>query len=259
MQKKGLKRGLLNSYQIAAVTVIRNSRIKKKITQLELAKSVGISQSYMASIENYLLFPAEQTLDKLFQVLEIKNIDNIKPKKSRIDKLPLSNTLIHDKIEAELLNRNPKKFFCLSDNVSKFINKFPDYLYYSYIFNDDSLYPLIKKDNIIIIQYLGLELNKIGHSLLNDSLIICYNENKNEFVISRLNLNSEVPAIFFIQPVNPDDYYYEIKESSYSRFKIDPETKKIYDLKKDKGQWIIAGIIIFIVDEKQVGDIVYLS
>lgn len=51
--------------------VIRDSRTKKKLTQLQVAQGVGISRNYLSDVENGRYTPSLATLSKIITFLEI--------------------------------------------------------------------------------------------------------------------------------------------------------------------------------------------
>ena len=51
---------------------IRELRIKKNLTQAELAEKVGISQQHLSKIESHLIVPKYSTLEKILNVLGYK-------------------------------------------------------------------------------------------------------------------------------------------------------------------------------------------
>lgn len=50
---------------------IKKQRLQKKKTQIEVAKSIGISRSYLSDIENGRYMPSVDTLIKLASYLDI--------------------------------------------------------------------------------------------------------------------------------------------------------------------------------------------
>ncbi|KNF10065.1 putative transcriptional regulator [Gottschalkia purinilytica] len=54
--------------------VIKKRRIEKKLTQLKVSESTGISRNYISEIENGIYMPSVNTLFKLASFLEI-NLD----------------------------------------------------------------------------------------------------------------------------------------------------------------------------------------
>ncbi len=50
---------------------IKKQRLQKKKTQIEVAKSIGISRSYLSDIENGRYMPSVNTLIKLASYLDI--------------------------------------------------------------------------------------------------------------------------------------------------------------------------------------------
>ncbi|WIF95164.1 helix-turn-helix domain-containing protein [Caminicella sporogenes] len=51
--------------------IIRNARIRKKLTQLEVSKNTGISRNYISDIENGRYMPSVETLFLIAKYLEI--------------------------------------------------------------------------------------------------------------------------------------------------------------------------------------------
>ena len=52
--------------------LIKEIRLKKKITQEELSRKSGISESYISELENNLKMPTILTLCKLAEALEVE-------------------------------------------------------------------------------------------------------------------------------------------------------------------------------------------
>lgn len=52
--------------------LIKEIRLKKKITQEELSQKSGISESYISELENNLKMPTILTLCKLAEALEVE-------------------------------------------------------------------------------------------------------------------------------------------------------------------------------------------
>lgn len=55
-------------------TAIKNSRIEKGISQLDLANKMGISRTSLSQIETNLKRPSKTTMEKLAEALELPEI-----------------------------------------------------------------------------------------------------------------------------------------------------------------------------------------
>ncbi len=56
-------------------TQLRQIRLKKGLTQVELAKAAGINSNYYAKIERSDLKPSVDTLEKIIKALKVKSSD----------------------------------------------------------------------------------------------------------------------------------------------------------------------------------------
>ena len=54
---------------------LKKARLKKELTQVEVAQKVGIHPNYYAKIERGEIHPALDTLEKIFKVLGVKSSD----------------------------------------------------------------------------------------------------------------------------------------------------------------------------------------
>ncbi|MHB1546565.1 MAG: helix-turn-helix domain-containing protein [bacterium] len=252
---------LLSTYQIGVIKNIRKTRKELGITQKSLAGKVGLSQSYIAAIENFEQFPSDESLKKMLAILNINYLEIPKIESRNIDKIPLSDNLILDKRDAILLNNNMKKTIPLSDNIKIIINDndTPDKLYYGYYIEDDSLNPEIKKNDLVIIEFMEIDVNDKYNNLksLNTTYFVAVNESGTEAVIRKLatpkfkvNYTEAYPLV--LRSVSPDYYSYELYASGgYTKFKIDINNKNPYDIQKyDREKWYIKGTLLFAIEEK---------
>ncbi len=250
---------LLSHRQIDIIKNIREKRKELGITQKELGEKVKLSQSYIATIENFEQFPSDESLKKILEILNIKYLGLPKITSRNIDKIPLSDNLIFNKNDAIILNNNMKNTVILSKRIKTTItnNDTPDKLYYAYYLKDDSLYPEIKKDDLVIVEFQEVDVYEKYDNLKSvNSYVVAVNDTETELVIRRLtspkfkvNYSEVYPLV--LHSINPDYYSYELyKGGGYSKFKIDINTKKPYDIQADNDKWHIKGLVLFAIEEK---------
>lgn len=58
--------------------IIREERLKKRLTQKELSRLSGISQSHISDIENDVKSPTIRTIEKIASALKINPLDLLK-------------------------------------------------------------------------------------------------------------------------------------------------------------------------------------
>ena len=106
---------LLNSRQIDIIKNIRQKRKELGITQKSLAEKTKLSQSYIATIENFEQFPSDESLKKILETLNISYFELPQRVSRNIDRIPLSDKLILDNNEVIVLNNNMKKTVPISE------------------------------------------------------------------------------------------------------------------------------------------------
>ncbi|MCL4546148.1 MAG: helix-turn-helix transcriptional regulator [Deltaproteobacteria bacterium] len=242
---------LLNSRQIDIIKNIRQKRKELGITQKSLAEKTKLSQSYIATIENFEQFPSDESLKKILETLNISYFELPQRVSRNIDRIPLSDKLILDNNEVIVLNNNMKKTVPISDNIKDFINNIGAYnaLYYAYYVQDDSLDPIIKKGNLVIIEYREIEISKEYNEFkCANKFVVATNDSRTEVIIRKLSDTNP----FVLYSINPDYYSYDLKiPDGYWKFKINPENKRLYDISKyDNEKWYIKGILLFAIEEK---------
>ena len=242
---------LLNSIQIDIIKNIRQKRKELGITQKSLAEKTKLSQSYIATIENFEQFPSDESLKNILATLDIKYLELPKRENRNIDRIPLADNLILDSNEVIVLNNNMKKAVPLSDRVKDFINDFGahDALYYAYYIQDDSLYPIVKKGNLAIIEFKEIEISKKYNEFrYANKFVVATNDSRTEVIVRKLSDTNP----FVLYSINPDYYSYELKiPDGYWKFKINPENKRQYDISiYNDEKWHIKGILLFAIEEK---------
>ena len=159
----------LTQKEIFAIDLIKRSRKNKGISQYQLADKVNISQSLIAQIENGWKKPDEEILNKIFKVLDINlgDLSNLTEDKSLMPIIKLTEYLITDKAELSKLSDSNSLF--ITPKILKKIQENPDIIenIYGYIMPDNSMSPEIKKGDIIIIQYLNIDLYKTPDDGIN--------------------------------------------------------------------------------------------
>jgi transcriptional regulator with XRE-family HTH domain len=242
---------LLSGRQIDIIKNIRQKRKELGITQKSLAEKTKLSQSYIATIENFEQFPSDESLKKILEILNISYLELPKRVSRNIERIPLSDKLILDSSEVIILNNNMKKTVPLLDHIKDVINDFGPQgaLYYAYYINDDSLYPVVKKNDLAIIEFKEIEISrKYDEFKYANRFVVAVNDSETELVIRKLS--DTYP--FVLHSINPDYYSYELHASGgYSRFKIDADNKRPYDIfKYNSEKWRIKGILLYAVEEK---------
>lgn len=58
--------------------IIKEERLKKRLTQKELSRLSGISQSHISDIENDVKSPTIRTIEKIASALKINPLDLLK-------------------------------------------------------------------------------------------------------------------------------------------------------------------------------------
>ena len=77
----------------ASMNYLRDYRVKKLMTQKELAKASGVSQATISLIENQLQQPMELTKQKLARALKISPDKLFPPKESQEHRVESSKTI----------------------------------------------------------------------------------------------------------------------------------------------------------------------
>lgn len=252
---------ILDSRQIETIKVIRDARVKKNITQEQLAKEAGVGQSYIALIENFSQFPAEETLKKILEILGISGGEiPVKLIEETIDSIPVAKKIITDKSGVDALRESTKRLY-LPNEAHKLLNKFRDRIFYAYTIQDNALSPAIRNGSTVIIEsVVGAELDYIT---CNNLFVVAVGPDEQEAVIRKAVVNKDYKERYgkglpFIelQPIDPGHFYYEIYWKGHARYKIDENMKKYEISRVEAGIWKITGIVLFSVEEKKWGDIV---
>ena len=61
----------LESFEVAVANRIKNERIQRRMSQMDLALEAGLSQGYLAMIENHQKIPTITTIFKLARALNM--------------------------------------------------------------------------------------------------------------------------------------------------------------------------------------------
>ncbi len=193
----------LNQSDKDIINYIRQIRIKKGITQKQLAAAAGISLSVIGTSESYKQKYSKSTIKKLFKVLDLEPIGKKelieKVLTPEIDLFPLTTPnrkiklLISDRF---IDNDNDLDFLQYRNKGSVLIDerqfydpfledfKINSQNYYAVVINDDSLIPTAFKGDYLIIRYLG-------------------NFDYSDFLIKEDRKGHQIPKLFIL--VNPDN------------------------------------------------------
>ena len=155
------------------IDYIKQARIKKNITQKQLAEMSGISLSVIGTTETYKQKYSYSTIKKLFKALELeptKEMNAIEkislmeidlfpetPPKYKI-KLPISDRFIDNDKDLDFLQLKNKGNLIIDER--QFFEPFREDFkinsqnYYAIIINDDSLIPTTFNGDYLIIKYL---------------------------------------------------------------------------------------------------------
>lgn len=266
---------LLSEREIELIKKIKISRLSRNMTQVELAKKANLTQAYIAQIEGFERNPSLDTIKKISIALDDQSImDFIQEPANQhkhnkpINKLPIADYMPFYEEEVIRLNAIQEKTVYLPENTYEFINKFKGGLYYSYFMNDDSMHPEIKKGSNVIIQFLKeIDPYKADDFYkFNGSFVVLVKHDCETFIRKAMvphNYKKNSPPILF-HAINPDYYSYEIpkeyidKGYGYSEFKIDEISKKVFDVyikKEEYDKLYVVGVVLFVIEEKKVGDI----
>ena len=77
----------MSDYGEASMNYLRDYRVKKLMTQKELAKASGVSQVTISFIENQLSEPMELTKQKLARALKVASEKLFPPKNRRRERI----------------------------------------------------------------------------------------------------------------------------------------------------------------------------
>lgn len=256
----------LTQKEIFAIDLIKRSRKNKGISQYQLADKVNISQSLIAQIENGWKKPDEEILNKIFKVLDINlgDLSNLTEDKSLMPIIKLTEYLITDKAELSKLSNSNSLF--ITPKILKKIQENPDIIenIYGYIMPDNSMSPEIKKEDIIIIQYLNIDLYKTpDDGIYLDNTILAFIDNKSKEYIRKFNINVEyffdsadgenidTKKVYTLNPLNPKLFAYDIyNDKTYIEFERDPYTGSKINILNKKGEFKVIGKVIAAISEK---------
>ena len=238
----------LTKNEISLIDELKNLRIKKKISQTNLAEKAGVSRVSIADLENHYKKPREQFISKIAAALEYPGsklevfLENTGLNKiifqEKILPIPLSNHIINSKKELDKLNLSSSIFlpYHLIEYISSFQSKF-----YAYIMPDEAMSPVIKKNDVVLIKHSNISFKDMEYKEITDPLFIAaVNAKTGQEVIRRYNENflkyfSDVPKgieeITLLKPENPEYKIIPIKDIS-------------------KTDWKIKGLIIAVISER---------
>ncbi|MCL4496532.1 MAG: helix-turn-helix domain-containing protein [Deltaproteobacteria bacterium] len=242
---------LLTKSEISFIDRLRKIRIEKHITQEELAKKAGVPRVFIAELEKYYKKPKKQYVSKIAAALEYPadKLDYFF-KSAKFDKfifeertapIPLSRDIIKTREEFERLSL--ESYIFLPYKLIDFISYQLQGNFYAYIMPDESMQPLIKKNDIVLIKFIDIDfkdlderINNITAAAVNmktgQEIIRNYNSHVLDKFIDSGRIHENMPDIS-LNPVNP-----EFISISFAIKNNKPRT------------WKIKGLVVAVISEK---------
>lgn len=243
---------------------IKEVRTAKKLTQSDIADRTGLTQPYVALLENLERIPSEDAVQKISEALGDKSIfelykSNYYSSGGRsYDKIVVVDFLPPDKEVLEKYASVQKTTMYLPNKTKELLNKHEQKDFYAFKINDGSMEPLIKNGDYLIIQYLNINVLKIYDydKKLDGSIVAICGDDK-ERHIRKLAINKNK---IYLQAINPDfDSFLIEGNHKYKKFKTNRITKEDYDIAEKAGDWRIIGYVISILTENIIHDVFYFS
>ena len=239
-------RPYLTKSEISLIDKLKKIRIEKKITQEELAVKAGVTRISLAELEKYYKKPKKQYIYKIGAALEYPEtkldifFESAKLDKiimgERITPIPVSRSIVKVQEEFSKLSLNDCVFMPYN-----LIGAFLPYQNnaYAYLMPDDSMRPLIKKKDILIIKFSDVdfkELIEIGDYLT----LALVNSKSGEEIIRNYRYN-------FVKDVSSDRITLEEPDVYLISPNREYDSIGIYFNKNQN--WKIKGLVVSVISE----------
>jgi transcriptional regulator with XRE-family HTH domain len=252
----------------AVFEIIKEIRKDKNISQVELAKKLNTTQSYIAQVESGNRKLSQKSLQKIFKALNVPDDEILSILSDENFKLvKLSEFIIRNKKDLKNLSEHIFLPYRLSYELVfikrelSAIDKEPEF--YAYIMPDDSMSPEINEDDILIIHFLDFDFLSENSYLVLDSnpfVTVVIKENTGIDVVDEesgyirkaalINLTDDFP-ISSLNSINPEHESFIVEsEKKYTKFKRDNTTGKMTGIVDKFGEVQIKGIVVAVIKEK---------
>lgn len=236
----------LTKSEISLIDKLKKTRIEKNITQEELAIKAGVTRVSLAELEKYYKKPKKQYIYKIGAALgypeakleiffESAKLDKI-IMETRITPIPVSKSII--KIQEEFLRLDMNDCAFLPYHLITGFLPYQNNIY-AYLMPDDSMHPVIKKGDILIIKFSNVDFKDLIEK--GDHLTLALiNSKSGKEIIRNYRYN-------FIKDVSSDRLTLEEPDVFLNPLNKEYDSAGIYFGKKN--DWKIKGLVISVISE----------